>query len=345
MAVSVVTDAGAGTVGGRRRRRRVPRHRRVSRPPAHADPDDDEGGTQDAAREAGGGRARLLRRPGDARRVPEAPGRDHREAAGVRAGAWPGSPTRSANIAVGPVQGQPARRPQRPVHRPGRPAGAAAGCRGRRLPGLARRRRTCASTARPRTSPRSSRALLDAELEIQAKQLAELDKQKREAEKALASVGGMVTAGYSGPVPGAQPAPRNADGSFPGRSARINDPTGTGGCLTPRMYHTLNEARLAGFTALLACWRTATGASIRRVGPVTSRPIRVGFGGAAARATTRTTATGWPPGPCRTPNALGVLYVIWYQTDLDARYRAGARTPATATRPPSTRTTCTYPCL
>ena len=48
------------------------------------------------------------------------------------------------------------------------------------------------------------RTLLDAEVAIQAKALADLDQQKRDAEKALASVGGMVSAGYNGPVPEAQ---------------------------------------------------------------------------------------------------------------------------------------------
>src|SRR5258706_5205751 len=96
--------------------------------------------------------------------------------------------------------------------------------------------------------------LLTAELEIQSKQVAALDAQKREAEKALASVGGMVTAGYGGPAQPAQPAVRNSDGSFPRESCSIDDPTHTGGCVTPRMFHTLNEAHLAGFNHYVACW-------------------------------------------------------------------------------------------
>src|SRR5689334_8304450 len=50
-------------------------------------------------------------------------------------------------------------------------------------------------------------AQLDAELQLQAKQVADLDSAKREAEKALASVGGMVSAGFQGTSSAAQPAP------------------------------------------------------------------------------------------------------------------------------------------
>ena len=76
----------------------------------------------------------------------------------------------------------------------------------------------------------------------------------------------------------AQPAPRNADGSFPNESCTIHDPTSEG-CIKPRLYHALTEARLAGFTRYTHCWRQQSWASIHWARPATSRP-RGGFGGA-----------------------------------------------------------------
>src|SRR5690606_5264572 len=106
-----------------------------------------------------------------------------------------------------------------------------------------------------RDDARIQQEALDHEIEVRAAALQELDKQKRQAERALAEVGGMVSSGYNGPVPDAQPAPRTDGGGWPRESCSIDDPT-SGGCLTPRMYHTLNEARLAGFTRYVHCWRT-----------------------------------------------------------------------------------------
>ena len=60
-------------------------------------------------------------------------------------------------------------------------------------------------------------------------------KKKKEAELALASVGGGAVAGgfVSANSPLAKPAPRNSDGSWPKESCTVNDPT-TAGCITPR---------------------------------------------------------------------------------------------------------------
>lgn len=153
--------------------------------------------------------------------------------------------------------------------------------------------------------------LLDAEVAIQAKALADLDQQKRDAEKALAAVGGMVSSGYSGPVPEAQPAPRNADGSWPRESCSVNDPT-TGGCVTPRMFHAINEARLAGFTRFVSCWRTQSWGEHPKGRACDFSAQQSGFGGTASGEDKRygDRLAAW----CReNAEALGVLYVIWYR--------------------------------
>jgi hypothetical protein len=154
--------------------------------------------------------------------------------------------------------------------------------------------------------------LLEAEVAIQAKALTELDNQKRSAEKALASVGGMVTAGYSGPVPDAQPAPRNADGSWPRESQSVKDPTEPAGKITPRMYHALIEAQLAGFTRYTHCWRTASFGEHPRGRACDFSASKAGFGGAATGDDKAygTRLAAW----CKAnAEALGVLYVIWYR--------------------------------
>jgi hypothetical protein len=155
-------------------------------------------------------------------------------------------------------------------------------------------------------------ALLTAELEIQSKQLVALDTQKREAEKALATVGGMVTTGYGGPVVPAQPAPRNADGSLPGEGCSINDPT-TGGCLSPRMYHTLTEARLVGFTRYVACFRSGTWGEHPRGRACDFAAFEGGFLGYAASGADRDYGNRLANWAVQNANALGVLYVIWYR--------------------------------
>jgi hypothetical protein len=153
---------------------------------------------------------------------------------------------------------------------------------------------------------------LEAELAIQAKALSDLDTQKRAAEKALATVGGMVTAGYNGPVPDAQPAPRTATGGWPKETQSIQDPTEPAGKITPRMYHALTEARLAGFTRYTHCWRTQDNGEHPKGRACDFSASQNGFGGVAAGADKAygTRLAAW----CMAnAEALGVLYVIWFR--------------------------------
>jgi hypothetical protein len=155
-------------------------------------------------------------------------------------------------------------------------------------------------------------AALDNELKVQAKAVTDLDAQKRAAEKALSSVGGMVSAGYTGPAQAAQPAPRTASGGWPSESASIKDPTGTGGYITPRMYHTLIEAQLAGFTRFTKCWRSATWGEHPK-GRACDFSVTPGdFGGVAAGAD-KAYGTKLAQWGVANADALGVMYVIWFR--------------------------------
>lgn len=156
-----------------------------------------------------------------------------------------------------------------------------------------------------------TKAQLEEELKIQQQQLVELDKQKRAAEAALASVGGMVSAGYTGPVVDAQPAPRTAGGGWPRESCSINDPT-TSGCLTPRMFHTLNEARLAGFTHFVSCYRYGGPYEHPKGRACDFAADKYGFGGAAT-GDARTYGNRLAAWAVHNAEALGIMYVIWYR--------------------------------
>ncbi|KAB1948415.1 hypothetical protein F8271_02775 [Micromonospora sp. ALFpr18c] len=98
---------------------------------------------------------------------------------------------------------------------------------------------------------------LDAEVREQQKQAALMAKEKRDADKALALVGGQ---GFTGGLvdatsrvaaigPG-----RTVDGEWKSESCSENDPT-TSGCITPRTLHAYKEVKKAGFNRFVGCYR------------------------------------------------------------------------------------------
>jgi hypothetical protein len=163
-----------------------------------------------------------------------------------------------------------------------------------------------------RDESEAHKAAIEAEVAIQAKALSELDTQKRDAEKALAAVGGMVTAGYNGPVPEAQPAPRTPTGGWPKETTSIQDPTGTGGKITPRMYHAMIEAQLAGFRRFTKCWRTQNSGEHPKGRACDFSAEQSTFGGVAA-GEDKAYGTRLAAWCVANAEALGVLYVIWFR--------------------------------
>ncbi|WP_088977194.1 coiled-coil domain-containing protein [Micromonospora coxensis] len=98
---------------------------------------------------------------------------------------------------------------------------------------------------------------LDAEVREQQKLTNDMARESREAEKALALVGGK---GFTGGLvdatsPVARIAPgRTADGGWRSESCSEDDPT-TSGCVTPRTLHAYKEVRRAGFKRFAGCYR------------------------------------------------------------------------------------------
>jgi len=163
-------------------------------------------------------------------------------------------------------------------------------------------------------------AVVDAEIKVQTDQLAEMDKRKKAAEKALASVGGGarttgttgVDAGTGSGSAGATPVPRRADGSLAPESCTVKDPT-TSGCITPRMLHALQQVQAAGFNHFVSCYRPQEdGGEHPRGRACDFAAAPGGFGGVATGADRDygNRLANWMIANARN---LGLLYIIWFR--------------------------------
>jgi hypothetical protein len=163
-----------------------------------------------------------------------------------------------------------------------------------------------------RVNGQRKRDELNAEIHAQEKHFKDLEKAKTKAENALAAAGGMVSAGFKGDVPAAQPAKRNADGGWSGESCKLDDPTTTGdGCITPRMYHTLTEARLAGFSHYTRCWRVQSWGEHQKGRACDFAADENSFGGVAS-GTSKKYGSRLAAWAVKNAEALGIMYVIWF---------------------------------
>jgi peptidoglycan DL-endopeptidase CwlO len=156
-----------------------------------------------------------------------------------------------------------------------------------------------------------AKAGIDAELANQATLLAELEKRKTAADKALRVAGSRTTSGYIDPnSPLAKPAPRNADGSWPREACSINDPTTTG-CITPRTLHAMQQAQANGFKRFVSCYRTGDAYEHPKGRACDFAASSGGFGGTASGAD-RTYGDQLASFYIKNASSLGVLYVIWF---------------------------------
>jgi hypothetical protein len=176
----------------------------------------------------------------------------------------------------------------------------------------------------------AQQAQLDQEINTAKVQAAEAARRKDQIKQALDVAGGGPTSGVVIPAPSADPAPRNPDGSFPDEKCNQDDPTTTG-CLTWRMLHAYQQARLAGFTHYTACWRQSTWGDhpLGRACDFAAAPG--GFGGIATGSDRDygNRLAGW----CiANASRLGVSYVIWYhqiwQPAIGWHYYKGDGTPS-----------------
>lgn len=158
-----------------------------------------------------------------------------------------------------------------------------------------------------------ARAALDQEIRDQRRQVEVMAKRKQQAERALSLAGGGTTSGgvRTATTAVAKPAPRNPDGSWPAESCSVNDPT-TSGCITPRTLHALNEAKAAGFTRYVSCYRNGGSGEHPKGRACDFAAQKGGFGGVATGGD-RTYGNNLATYFVKNASRLGVLYVIWFK--------------------------------
>ncbi|MBN1171871.1 MAG: hypothetical protein JXA67_06820, partial [Micromonosporaceae bacterium] len=154
---------------------------------------------------------------------------------------------------------------------------------------------------------------LDEETKLQQQQLTVMKKQLKTAEAALKQTGGgQASTGVASGSASAEPAPRNADGSWPKETCSVDDPT-TGSCLTPRTLHAYQAARKAGYTRYTKCFRQSSTGEHAKGRACDFSSATSTFRDAKATGSDKTYGdklAGWL---VANASRLGVLYVIWYK--------------------------------
>jgi hypothetical protein len=154
---------------------------------------------------------------------------------------------------------------------------------------------------------------IDAEVKEQQRQVEVIARKKKDAERALAAVGGNPTGSLiSANSPLAKPAPRNSDGSWPKESCTIDDPT-TNGCITPRTLHALNQAKAANYKRHTSCHRDGGGGEHPKGRACDFSAAAGGFANRDATGGDRSYGDAVTAFYVKNASRLGVLYVIWYR--------------------------------
>jgi hypothetical protein len=166
-----------------------------------------------------------------------------------------------------------------------------------------------------RDKAKAAKVAIDKEIREQTKQVAALTKKKKEAEIALASVGGGGASGgfLSANSPLAKPAPRNSDGSWPDERCTISDPTADGGCLTPRTLHAYNQAKAADFKRYTVCWSQRNSGEHPKGRACDMSSNRTTFKNSNATGDDKAYGDRLAAYFVRNADRLGVMYVIWYR--------------------------------
>jgi hypothetical protein len=164
------------------------------------------------------------------------------------------------------------------------------------------------------TRAQLAKAAIDKEVAEQTKQVAALTKKKKEAQLALASVGGGQVAGgfVSAGSALAKPAPRGSDGSWPSESCTIKDPTSSG-CLTPRTLNAYQQARADGFSHYTVCWSQRSSGEHPKGRACDFSANASTFKNSAASGSDKAYGDRLAAYFVKNADRLGVMYVIWYR--------------------------------
>jgi hypothetical protein len=157
-----------------------------------------------------------------------------------------------------------------------------------------------------------AKAVFDNAVHEQEALLKDLAARRVAAERALSAMGGYATTGWVDPnSPLARPAPRAANGSWPREGCTINDPT-TSGCMTPRTLHAMQQAKAAGFTRYVSCFRPAGSGEHPKGRACDFSSSTSGFVDASASGDSKLYGDKLASFYVKNASALGVMYVIWY---------------------------------
>jgi hypothetical protein len=158
-----------------------------------------------------------------------------------------------------------------------------------------------------------AKATIDGEVAAQTTAAQEMAKRKTAAERALAAAKvvrsnpGIDASG----IPIANPAPRNANGSWPPQGCTLNDPT-TDGCITARTLHALNEAKRVGFTWYVSCYRPGTQYEHPKGRACDFAAFPNGFENRSATGANRNYGDRLAAFFVKNASALAVMYVVWF---------------------------------
>jgi hypothetical protein len=153
-----------------------------------------------------------------------------------------------------------------------------------------------------------AKASIDAEIADQQKQLTLMAKRKAQAEGALKAAGQGADA--ESPGGGGSSAKASPGGNLNG-GCTVDDPT-SGGCITPRLLHAMQEAKKAGFNHYVHCWREQNSGEHPKGRACDFAADKGGFGGDAT-GSSKTYGNNLANYFLNNSSTLGVLYVIWYR--------------------------------
>jgi len=165
-----------------------------------------------------------------------------------------------------------------------------------------------------RTRQAEAKIGIDAAIRDQQKQLNTMARRKAQAETALkaANAGRPArSASDGGRSARATAAPRNPDGSLPAEGCTVNDPT-TSGCITPRTLHALQQAKAAGFTHFVSCYRPGGSGEHPKGRACDFAADKNGFGGVAT-GSSKDYGNRLANYFINNSGRLAVLYVIWFR--------------------------------
>ena len=159
-----------------------------------------------------------------------------------------------------------------------------------------------------RDGQQKAKLAIDATVRDQQKQVNLMARRKAQAEGALKA----ANAGQDDPQPSDGGSSKTATAFHGGGDGcTVNDPT-SGGCITPRMLHAMQQAKSAGFTHYVHCWREQNSGEHPKGRACDFAADTGGFGGVAT-GSSKDYGNRLANYFINNSSRLGVLYVIWFK--------------------------------